>query len=66
MCAALTSADIKIAPSTYYASKQRPSSARAVCDEQLKAEITRVHTQNYGVDGIRKVHAQLAREGVLG
>ena len=35
-------------------------------DEQLKVEITRVHTENYGVYGIRKVHAQLVREGVLG
>ncbi len=65
ICATLTSADIKIAPSTYYASKQRPPSPRAVHDEQLKVEITRVHTENYGVYGIRKMHAQLAREGVL-
>ena len=66
ICAALTSADVKIAPSTYYASKQRPPSARAVHDEQLKVEIARVHKENYGVYGIRKMHAQLAREGVLG
>ena len=53
ICAALASADIKIAPSTYYASKQRPPSTRAVSDEQLKMEITRVHTENYGVYAIR-------------
>ncbi len=35
-------------------------------DEQLKIEIARVHRQNYGVYGIRKVHAQLGREGVRG
>ncbi len=57
---------MKIAPSTYYASKQRPASPRAVRDEELKVEITRVHKENYGVYGIRKIHAQLGREGVTG
>ena len=66
ICATLSAAGTQIAPSTYYASKQRPPSARAVHDEQLKVEISRVHTENYGVYGIRKVHAQLVREGVLG
>jgi putative transposase len=61
---ALSSADVKIAPSTYYASKQRPASARAARDEELKVEITRVHKENFGVYGIRKVHAQLGREGI--
>jgi putative transposase len=62
----LTSADAKIAPSTYYAAKQRPPSQRAVHDEHLKPEIARVHKVNYGVYGIRKVHAQLGREGITG
>ena len=53
-----------IAPSTFYAARERPLSARAVNDERLKAEIARVHAKNYGVYGIRKVHAELAREGV--
>ena len=39
---------------------------RAVRDLELKVEIARVHAQNYGVYGIRKVHAQLAREGITG
>ena len=39
---------------------------RAVNDERLKAEIARVHAANYGVYGIRKIHAQLAREHVVG
>ena len=55
-----------IAPSTYYAARTRPPSARAVRDAALKAEIVRVHTENYGVYGVRKVHAQLGREGVTG
>jgi putative transposase len=33
---------LQIAPSTYYAHKSRPPSARAVADERLKVEITRV------------------------
>ena len=35
-------------------------------DEQLKVEVARVHKANYKVYGVRKVHAQLVREGVLG
>jgi hypothetical protein len=66
ICTALPSADVKIAPSTYDASKQRPPSTRAVHDEQLKVEITQVHHENHGVYGIRKVHAQSGREGVVG
>lgn len=62
----LTSADVKISPSTYYAAKKRPPSARAVRDEQLKVEIKRVHEDNYAVYGLRKVHAQLVREGIQG
>ena len=34
-------------------------------DEELKPVIERVHQENYGVYGIRKMHAQLAREEVL-
>ncbi|WP_371327724.1 IS3 family transposase [Humibacillus sp. DSM 29435] len=41
-------------------------STRVVNDERLKAEMARVHQENYGVYGIRKVHAQLAREHVVG
>jgi putative transposase len=65
ICAALTSADLSIAPSTYYAALTRPPSARAVRDEELKAVIAKVHKDNYGVYGIRKMHAQLAREPAL-
>lgn len=54
-----------IAPSTYYAARHRAPSARAVRDEQVSAEIARVHRENYGVYGYRKVHAQLAGEQVV-
>jgi putative transposase len=33
ICRVLTQHDVKIAPSTYYAAKSRPPSARAVRDE---------------------------------
>ncbi len=64
ICTALNSAQVPIAPSTYYAARSRPSSARAVRDETVKTEIARVHKDNFGVYGVRKVHAQLRRDGV--
>jgi putative transposase len=60
----LTDAGAKIAPSTYYAARTRPPSARAVRDQELLAEIRRVHRDNYGVYGARKVWRQLHREGM--
>jgi putative transposase len=63
ICTVLASADVTIAPSTYYAARSRAPSARVVRDEQVRTEISRVHKENYGVYGIRKVHAQLGRDG---
>jgi transposase InsO family protein len=59
---------LPIAPSTYYEMKARerdPSRLppRAIQDEELKPEIRRVHAENYGVYGARKVWKQLNREG---
>jgi putative transposase len=65
ICKALTGADMPVAASTYYSAKTRPPSARKVRDEELKPIIAKVHADNYGVYGIRKMHAQLAREPVL-
>jgi putative transposase len=56
---------LQVAPSTYYAAKSRPPSARALRDEQLKAEVGRVHQDNFGVYGMEKVWRQLNREGIL-
>src|SRR3954467_7356777 len=53
-----------IAPSTYYAAKSRPESARAARDRELAEKIERVHEDNYGVYGARKVWAELNRQGV--
>jgi transposase InsO family protein len=55
---------LPIAPSTYYQARRCPSSARAVRDRQLKAEITRVHAEHFGVYGAQKVWRQLHREGI--
>jgi putative transposase len=53
-----------IAPSTYYEARNRPASRRAVRDEELKAEVSRVHAENYSVYGARKVWLQMRREGI--
>ena len=54
---------LEIAPSTYYAASTRPPCARQLRDEAVKAEIARVHKDNYGVYGAHKVWRQLNREG---
>jgi putative transposase len=54
---------LPIAPSTYYAAKSRPPSARFLRDQELKAEIKRVYEENKSVYGPRKVWRQLKREG---
>ena len=64
ICRVLTQHGAPIAPSTYYAAKSRPPSARAVRDAQLKAEITRVWKDNREVYGADKVWLELNRQGV--
>ena len=63
ICRVLAQAGVQIAPSTYYAAKTRPPSARAVRDMELVEQIHRVHAENYAVYGARKVHAELNRQG---
>ena len=64
ICRVLTEHGVPIAPSTYYDAVTRPPSARALRDAQLKAAIARVHADNYGVYGARKVWLALNREGI--
>ena len=64
ICAVLKDAVVQIAPSTYYAAKTRPPSARAVRDAELVVDIKTAHKANLGVYGVRKIHAELNREGV--
>jgi putative transposase len=55
---------LQVAPSSYYAAKGRPPSARALRDAELKEEIMRVFHDNFGVYGARKIWRVLRREGV--
>lgn len=55
--------DLQVAPSTYYAAKTRPPSARAVADAALGEVITVEHAANYGVYGARKMWKHLHRVG---
>jgi putative transposase len=55
---------LAVAPSSYYAAKTRPPSTRAIRDESLAADITRIHVDHFSVYGARKLWRQLRREGV--
>ena len=47
----------------YRASKSRAPSARTLHDQLLVPEIVRLHGENYGVYGVRKMHALMRRQG---
>jgi hypothetical protein len=49
ICAVLAAAGTKIAPSTYYAAKSRPPSARVVRDAELVPVIRRLYKDNLEV-----------------
>ena len=59
ICAVLTEHGVGIAPSTYYAAKSRPPSARARRDGFLCDVIARVHRDNYDAYGAVKVWEHL-------
>ena len=66
ICRVLRDHGLKIAPSTYRAAKRRPLSAHAQRDAVVPERIRAVHGERKigrGVYGVRKVHAQLHREG---
>ena len=54
---------LEIVPSSYYAARSRPPSARAVADEELKPRISTIHESNFAVYGARKIWHVLRREG---
>lgn len=64
ICDVLEETDAAIAPSTYYAAASRPESERSVRDRELTERIATIHAENYGVYGVRKVHAELKRQDV--
>jgi transposase InsO family protein len=47
----------------YRAAKTRLPSARQLRDEMLVGEVARLHAENYGVYGRRKMHALMRRQG---
>jgi putative transposase len=63
ICRVLSQHGWPIGPSAYYEAASCAPSARARRDGQLKDPITKVHQDNYGVYGARKVWLQLNREG---
>jgi len=65
ICRVLSEHGCPIAPSTYYAAKSRPTCDRVIRDAELLTQIRRVHADNYGVYGARKVWLQLHRENIL-
>ena len=64
ICRVLSEHGCQIAPQTYYAAKVRRPCERVERDAELKIQIRRVHEENYGVYGVRKVWAQLNREDI--
>ena len=64
ICRVLRDHDVPIAPSTYYAFKSRPRSARSRSDERLLEIVKDLHGENYGVYGVRKMWHALSREGL--
>lgn len=65
ICRALTEAGAKIAPSTYYAAKTRPPSARAVADAVLDERILATHAAVPSLDvhgAVCPCHGQATRE----
>jgi putative transposase len=68
MCRVLTEHGVAIAPSTFYAAKTRPPSARTLRDAELLVEIERVWSarrKGRRLYGARKVWNQLRREGTV-
>ena len=66
ICRVLSGHGVQIAPSTYYAARSRPASARSVRDAQLVVVLRQVHadrSKGRGVAGYRKMWHLLRRDG---
>ena len=64
ICSVLTEHGLQVAPSSYYEHRDKAPTARAKRDAYLVEQIRRVHADNYGVYGARKVWLQLNRDGI--
>ncbi|MFL5251420.1 MAG: IS3 family transposase [Rhodopila sp.] len=58
MCDALS-----VSPSSYYAWRSRPESARKIANRELLVDIRRVHAQHRERYGAPRIHAELRAEG---
>ena len=63
ICATLARAGLQVAPSTYYAAKTRPASARATRDAVLRPAIRELWEDNHRVYGARKLWEAARRDG---
>ena len=63
ICSTLSRAGLQMAPSTYYAAKSRPASAREVRDAELRPALRRLWEDNYRVYGARKLWKAAQRAG---
>jgi putative transposase len=63
ICATLSKAGVQVAPSTYYATKSREPSARAVRDAELRPVLRSLWEDNYRVYGARKLWKAAKRAG---
>lgn len=63
ICGTLSKAGLQVAPSTYYAAKSRPPSARAVRDAELRPALRALWEDNYRVYGARKLWKAAKRAG---
>lgn len=55
---------LQVAPSTYFAAKSRPVSARAIRDAEVGPALEVVWKKNYSVYGRRKLHKAAHRAGI--
>ena len=55
--------ELQVAPSTYYAAKSRPPSARSLRDAALMATLVALWTANFRVYGVRKLWKAARRAG---
>ncbi|WP_235673613.1 IS3 family transposase [Mycolicibacter algericus] len=63
ICTVLRNAGVQVAPSTYYAAKSRPASARAVRDAVMIPVLVKLWEDNYSVYGARKLAKAARRAG---
>ncbi|MER6849886.1 IS3 family transposase [Streptomyces flaveolus] len=54
---------LELSPSTHFARKKRPKSARGLRDEQLMPLIEKVHAESDGTYGARRITRALRRRG---